>query len=173
MEFEKGWLKSFSAFIDKVNIFFRKRKEEQYAEYWQKFALMCMSISEHVADFVLQHDIDSPLGQILYFPTRKFSACQEQFQSLVTLESTSFTGFSNTATRIRASPFDLDLMEHIEHCSVEAFEEFNLDYNLYSLNINRFVDIMMVPDSQSAFMCVTFLAEWFELAGDQEVINKI
>ena len=56
----------------------------------------------------------------------------------------------------------------------EAFEEFNLDYNLYSLNINRrFVDIMMVPDSQTAFMCVTFLAEWFELAGDQEVINKI
>ena len=55
----------------------------------------------------------------------------------------------------------------------EAFEEFNLDYNLYSLNINRFVDIMMVPDSQTAFMCVTFLAEWFELAREQEVINKI
>jgi hypothetical protein len=54
----------------------------------------------------------------------------------------------------------------------EAFEEFNLDYNLYSLNINRFVDIMMVPDSQTAFICVTFLAEWFELAGEQEVKLK-
>ena len=114
MQFEKGWFKSFSAFIDKVNIVFRKRKEEQYAEYWQKFASMCMPISEQVADFILQHDIDSPLGQILYFPTRKFAACQEHFQSLVTVESTSITGFSNTSTRIRASPFDLDLMKHIE-----------------------------------------------------------
>jgi hypothetical protein len=51
----------------------------------------------------------------------------------------------------------------------EAFEGFNLDYNLYSLNINRFVDIMMVPESQTASICVAFLAEWFELAGEQEV----
>jgi hypothetical protein len=52
----------------------------------------------------------------------------------------------------------------------EAFEKFNLDYNLYSQNINRFVDILKVPDSQTAFICVTFLAEWFELAGEHEVI---
>jgi hypothetical protein len=28
---------------------------------------------------------------------------------------------------------------------------------------------MKIPDSPTAFICVTFLAEWFELAGEQEV----
>ena len=51
----------------------------------------------------------------------------------------------------------------------EAFQYFSLDYNKYEQNINHFVDVMKIPDSTTAFMCVTFLAEWFELAGDQEV----
>lgn len=51
----------------------------------------------------------------------------------------------------------------------EAFEQFHLDYYRYQQNINHFVDIMKIPDSPTAFMCVTFLAEWFELAGEQEV----
>jgi hypothetical protein len=51
----------------------------------------------------------------------------------------------------------------------EAFEKFSLDYNLYQQNINHFVDFMKIPDTTTAFMCVTFLAEWFELAGEQEV----
>ena len=74
MQFEKGWFKSFSAFIDKVNMFFQNRKEQQYTEYWQKFTTIYMPTSEQVTDFILQHDIDSPLRQIPYFPTRKFSA---------------------------------------------------------------------------------------------------
>ena len=52
----------------------------------------------------------------------------------------------------------------------DAFQQFSLDYNLYEQNINHFVDVMKIPESTTAFMCVTFLAEWFELAGDQEVI---
>jgi len=51
----------------------------------------------------------------------------------------------------------------------EAFESFGMNFNLYEHNINQFVDIMKIPDSPTAFMCVTFLAEWFELAGEQEV----
>ena len=52
----------------------------------------------------------------------------------------------------------------------EAFQQFSLDYNLYEQNLNCYVDIMKIPDSTTAFICVAFLAEWFELAGDQEVV---
>ena len=51
----------------------------------------------------------------------------------------------------------------------EAFASFGMNFNLYQQNINQFVDIMKIPDSTTAFLCVTFLAEWFELAGEQEV----
>ena len=51
----------------------------------------------------------------------------------------------------------------------EAFGSFGMNFNLYEQNINQFVDIMKIPDSPTAFMCVTFLAEWSELAGEQEV----
>ena len=51
----------------------------------------------------------------------------------------------------------------------ETFEQFGLDYNLYELNINGFVDVMKIPDSPTAFICVAYLAEWFELSGEQEV----
>ena len=51
----------------------------------------------------------------------------------------------------------------------EAFVSFGMNYNLYQQNVNQFVDIMKIPESPTAFICVTFLAEWFELAGEQEV----
>ena len=51
----------------------------------------------------------------------------------------------------------------------ETFEQFGLDYNLYELNINGFIDVMKIPDSPTAFICVAYLAEWFELSGEQEV----
>lgn len=51
----------------------------------------------------------------------------------------------------------------------DAFSSFGMNYNLYQQNINQFVDIMKIPESPTAFICVTFLAEWFELAGEQEV----
>ena len=51
-----------------------------------------------------------------------------------------------------------------------AFDLFRLDYNLYAQNINNYVDITKIPDSTAGFLCVTFLAEWFELAGEQEAI---
>ena len=40
----------------------------------------------------------------------------------------------------------------------EAFSSFGLNYNLYQQNINQFVDVMKIPDSTTAFLCVTFLA---------------
>jgi len=51
----------------------------------------------------------------------------------------------------------------------EAFDRFGMNFNLYEQNINQHVDVMKIPDSPTAFICVTFLAEWFELAGEQEV----
>jgi hypothetical protein len=51
----------------------------------------------------------------------------------------------------------------------ETFGQFGLDYNLYELNINGFIDVMKIPDSPTAFICVAYLAEWFELSGEQEV----
>ena len=51
----------------------------------------------------------------------------------------------------------------------EAFDCFGMNFNLYEQNINQFIDVMKIPDTATAFICVTFLAEWFELAGEQEV----
>ena len=51
----------------------------------------------------------------------------------------------------------------------EAFTRFGMNYNLYEQNMNQFIDIMKIPESMTALICVTFLAEWLELAGEQEV----
>ena len=51
----------------------------------------------------------------------------------------------------------------------EAFDSFGMNFNLYELNINQFVDVMKISDTPTAFICVTFLAEWFELAGEEGV----
>jgi hypothetical protein len=47
-----------------------------------------------------------------------------------------------------------------------------MNFNLYQQNINQFVDIMKIPDTPAACICVAFLAEWFELAGEQEVCKS-
>ena len=54
----------------------------------------------------------------------------------------------------------------------EAFASFGMNFNLYQQNINQFVDIMKIPDTPTACICVAFLAEWFELAGEQEVCKS-
>lgn len=112
MPFEKGWFNNFSIFIDKVSIFFQRRKQQHYADYWKKFANFQMPTSELVEAYVIDHDIDSPLGQYL-FHTSSF-ATQDQLQAAVTTEVSAATGFSSDAHRIRATNFDLDLIDHIE-----------------------------------------------------------
>ena len=52
----------------------------------------------------------------------------------------------------------------------DAFEYFSLDYNKYECNINTFVNIDSVVDSTKSFIATTFLAEWFGLAGELEVL---
>jgi hypothetical protein len=66
MEFEKGWFNTFFTFVDKVDIFFRRRKVEKYADYWQSFATYQMPSSEGVQNYVREHDIDIPLGQFYF-----------------------------------------------------------------------------------------------------------
>ena len=114
MQFEKGWFNNFSTFVDKICIFFKKRKADQFAKYWQIFAAHQMPRSELVADFLTDHDVDSPLSQFLYH-TASFGS-SEGLQAAVTTENSAITGFSSDSHRLRASVFDLDLMEHIEQC---------------------------------------------------------
>jgi len=111
MQFEKGWFNNFSAFVEKISEFFRKRKEDRSAEYWQAFAKNQMPQSELVSDYVTTHDVNSPLGQFL-FHTARFGS-DEQLQAAITAENNALTGFSGNSHRLRASVFDLDLMEHI------------------------------------------------------------
>ena len=112
MQFDKGWYHSFTTFVDKIFTFLIKRKEDESAKSWRKFAALKMPQSEIVADFVTIRDIDSPLGQYL-FHGESFGTV-EQFHAALTVENTALTGFSSQSHRIRASVFDLDLMEHIE-----------------------------------------------------------
>jgi hypothetical protein len=58
----------------------------------------------------------------------------------------------------------------------EVFTRFGMNYNLYEQNMNQFIDTTKISESMTALICVTFLAEWLELAGEQEVsyaLNKI
>ena len=114
MAFEKGWFRNFSSFIDKIQLFFSKRKEENNAENWLNFATHRMPKSEQVENFVLDHDIDSPLGQYL-FQNVNFGASSST-QSVDTTEVSAMTGFSHAYHRNRATLFDLSLMDHIEQC---------------------------------------------------------
>jgi hypothetical protein len=111
MEFENGWYNKFATFIDKVDYSFRRRKEDAYADYWQHFAKYQMPQSESVDAYVSKHDIDSPLGQYLY-GSASFASDEQFSAAAATIESTSTTGFCNDH-QIRASAFDLDLMDHI------------------------------------------------------------
>jgi hypothetical protein len=111
LEFEKGWYNKFSIFVDKVDQTFRRRKEDVYADYWQHFASYQMPQSESVNAYASEHDIDSPLGQYLY-GSASFASDEQFSAASATIESTPTTGFSNEH-HIRASAFDLDLMDHI------------------------------------------------------------
>ena len=114
MEFEKGWFNKFSIFVDKVDHFFRRRKEDAYAVYWHNFATHRMPQSESVDAYTVKYDVDSPLGQYLYLSAT--FATDVQFSAVAAstaTESSALTGFSNESHRIRASAFDLDLMDHI------------------------------------------------------------
>jgi hypothetical protein len=41
----------------------------------------------------------------------------------------------------------------------EAFGSFGMNLNLYQKNINQFVDIMKIPDTPTACICVAFLTK--------------
>jgi hypothetical protein len=120
MPFERGWFKTFSTFIDKIRLFFSRRKEEQHVEYWHSFATHRMPTSELVEDFVQDHDIDSPLGQYLFHDAASFRSSPPlhppYLQSADSMEVSATTGFSHAFHRNRATPFDLSLLAHIEQC---------------------------------------------------------
>ena len=107
-------VQSFSSFVDKIQLFFSKRKEENNAENWLNFAIHRMPKSEQVENFVLDHEKDSPLGQYL-FQNVNFGASSST-QSGDSIEVSAMTGFSHAYHRNRATLFDLSLMDHIEQC---------------------------------------------------------
>jgi hypothetical protein len=61
-----------------------------------------------------------------------------------------------------------DDSEHKISSLKDAFDHFALDFSLYEQNLNNFVDVVNIPDTSTGFICATFLAEWFQLAGEQE-----
>ena len=53
----------------------------------------------------------------------------------------------------------------------EAFDFFGIDYQPFAVNnINSLVDITQIPDNTKAFLCVTYLIDWFGLSGEMEVL---
>ena len=50
----------------------------------------------------------------------------------------------------------------------DTFDYFALDFNLYEQNLNNFVEVNNIPESEAGFICTTFLMDWFQLAGEQE-----
>ena len=52
----------------------------------------------------------------------------------------------------------------------EAFDFFGMDFHTFAVNnIHSLVDITAVPDNTKAFLCVTYLIDWFGLSGEMEV----
>ena len=52
----------------------------------------------------------------------------------------------------------------------KAFDFFGLDYHTFAVNnVNSLVDITQIPDDTKAFLCVTYLVDWFGLSGEMEV----
>ena len=52
----------------------------------------------------------------------------------------------------------------------EAFDYFGMDYHTFAVNnVNSLVDITEVPENTKAFLCVTYLIDWFGLSGEMEV----
>ena len=147
MEFEKGWFNKFSIFIDKIDQFFRRRKEDGFADYWQHFSKYQMPQSESVEAYISNYDIDSPLGQYLYHTASFASEVQFSAAAASTTESSAVTGFFNESYHIRASSFDLDLMDHIAqnkqtipwrgHREISKNWEFNKPFILHRILLTR------------------------------------
>ena len=49
------------------------------------------------------------------------------------------------------------------------FEDFGLDYKLYYNNVQQFIHMPAVPDTLAGLLCATFLSDFFEICGEQEV----
>ena len=116
LKFEAGWLASFSKFLDLSDSWFRLRKEYSVADYWAAFARLRMPRSENVDDFLVSYDIDIPLGEYLYgsasfIPSSTATTEDESTSGRRGRNNT--TGFSDSSHRLRASIFDLELMDHI------------------------------------------------------------
>jgi hypothetical protein len=43
----------------------------------------------------------------------------------------------------------------------DTFDYFALDFNLYEQNLNNFVEVNNVPESEAGFICTTFLMDWW------------
>jgi len=51
----------------------------------------------------------------------------------------------------------------------KIFEDFGLDYNLYYNNVQQFIHMPAVPDTLAGLLCATFLSDFFDICGEQEV----
>lgn len=116
LKFEAGWLASFSKFLDLSDSWFRLRKEYSVADYWAAFARLRMPRSENVDDFLVSYDIDIPLGEYLYGSASfipSITATTDDESTIGRRGRNNTTGFSDSSHRLRASIFDLELMDHI------------------------------------------------------------
>jgi len=73
-----------------------------------------MPQSQLVQAYVNDYDIESPLGQFLYGTASFGSDAQFAAAAASSKESNAVTGFSNESHHLRATAFDLELMDHIE-----------------------------------------------------------
>lgn len=98
-------------FLDKVNDYFGKRNETTVLKYWQQFYADFLPESDNVNEYVMNKcDIEQPLAEYLYGNLN--------FSPQILIEEESNINFIDSATgfsehRIRASMFDINLMDHI------------------------------------------------------------
>ena len=52
----------------------------------------------------------------------------------------------------------------------ECFDYFEIDYEYYSSNLECFVNLNQVPDTNTGLIATAFLVDFFEICGEQEVI---
>lgn len=112
LAFDNGSHTNLIKFLDKVNDYFGKRNESAVVNYWQTFYAQILPESDNVNEYLeRKFDMDQPLAEYLY-GTRSFSQIlieEDDINNVNFVDST--TGFS--AHRIRASLFDIDMMDHI------------------------------------------------------------
>ena len=90
-----------------------------------------MPQSQLVQAYVNDYDIEIPLGQFLYGTASFRSDAQFAAAAASCTESNAVTGFSNESHHLRATAFDLELMDHIEqnkHC----IQELGIQQTLYT-----------------------------------------